>query len=308
MMNKRPIITGVLAADGLLALFLILVASLSGWATARTQFAHYWYYIIALAIGFGIQVGLYVYLRGAVNQAGSGKVMAVTGTTSTAAMVSCCMHFLVNILPILGATGIAAFVGQYQAQLFWVGLLMNALGIAYIGNRVRQFRQRHAEMKNWQVAPDGVARPFLTNGIVIAAFIIVVGAAWLISSPDSRANGSTAVSESKSGISTQTSDENGMTVAVTPQSQGNGQWQFNVAINNHTQGVTQDMVDVSSLADQNGTTYRPTKWIGDPPGGHHRSGSLRFDSVPRNVTGFTLTLRELGGVAERIFRWDYLNS
>lgn len=306
-MNKRPIIAGVLATDGLLALFLLLVTTLSGWDTARTQFTHYWYYIVALAIGFGVQVGLFVYLRSAIRNAASGKIMAVTGTTSTAAMVSCCTHFLVNILPILGATGIAAFVGQYQTQLFWVGLFMNALGIAYIGNRVRQFRQHHALMisTDTQVRPT-TPRPLITNGVVMLAFIIVVGIVWFVSLPASVKTSSAGAAASTGNLGAQTSDENGMTVAVTPKRQGAGQWQFDVAINNHSQNVTQDMVAVSSLTDQAGIVYRPTGWNGDPPEGHHRSGTLIFSSLPTNVTSFTLTLRDLGGVAERTFRWSNL--
>ena len=47
-------------------------------------------------------------------------------------MISCCAHYAANILPILGITGTLSLVGQYQIQLFWVGLVANALGIAYI--------------------------------------------------------------------------------------------------------------------------------------------------------------------------------
>jgi Cu+-exporting ATPase len=63
-------------------------------------------------------------------------MVAVSGGTSTAAMISCCTHYLVNLLPVLGATGIASFVGQYQVQLFWVGLAFNLAGILTIGRRV----------------------------------------------------------------------------------------------------------------------------------------------------------------------------
>ena len=51
-------------------------------------------------------------------------------------MVACCTHYLVNLLPVLGATGLVSFVGAYQVELFWFGIASNLAGIAYIGQRV----------------------------------------------------------------------------------------------------------------------------------------------------------------------------
>ena len=64
--------------------------------------------------------------------------------TSTAAMISCCAHYLTNILPVVGAAGAIALVAQYQIELFWFGLASNLAGIAYMGNRVIKFTRAHA--------------------------------------------------------------------------------------------------------------------------------------------------------------------
>jgi Cu+-exporting ATPase len=74
----------------------------------------------------------------------SGKVVAVSGTTSTAAMISCCAHYLTNILPVVGAAGVVALVAQYQIELFWFGLACNAAGILYMTTRVVNFSRDHA--------------------------------------------------------------------------------------------------------------------------------------------------------------------
>jgi Cu+-exporting ATPase len=112
----------------------------SDWAFATEQFATFRYYIVSLAVGFGIQIGLYTYLRNAIqSHCSSGKVVAVSGTTSTVAMISCCAHYLANILPVIGATGLITLVGQYQVELFWVGLASNAAGIVYVTGKVMQF-------------------------------------------------------------------------------------------------------------------------------------------------------------------------
>jgi Cu+-exporting ATPase len=63
-------------------------------------------------------------------------MVAASGTTSTAAMLSCCTHYLANILPVIGATGAVTLVAHYQVELFWLGLAFNAAGLLYIGNRL----------------------------------------------------------------------------------------------------------------------------------------------------------------------------
>lgn len=132
---------GIGAATILLGFYFSVLTFISGWEFAKFQFFTYWYFIIALAAGFGIQVGLYSYLKNIVqHQSGSGKIVAVSGTTSTVAMVSCCFHYLVNLLPILGIAGFITLISQYQVQLFWVGLVANLLGIVYMLNRIQKFR------------------------------------------------------------------------------------------------------------------------------------------------------------------------
>ncbi len=312
-MKKHSLTAGLIAADILLVFFIVFVVSISGWEAARTQLTHYWYYIVALAVGFGVQVGLYVYLRDAIRQSASRKTIAATGTTSTLAMISCCTHYLVNLLPILGVSGIAAFVGQYQTQLFWAGLLMNGLGIALISRRVLQFRHSQAGQVVLESDEGIPQRPLINTVAVLVAFALVVGGTWVATTPRSslvsaqvQSSPSGAKETTPASLETKTNEEGGMTVAVTPKQVADGSWEFLVAIDNHVQDVMQDMVAVSVLTDQNGVAIRPSAWVGDPPGGHHRQGTLRFATVSAGAKNFTLTLRELGGVSERFFTWENL--
>jgi YHS domain-containing protein len=130
---------GLLASAMALSFYFGVLTVVSGWQFTVEQFTDWWPYIVALVTGFGIQVGLFVYLRRAVHAAASGKVMVATGASSGAAMLSCCTHYLVNLLPVLGATGLVSFVGAYQVELFWFGIASNLAGIAYIGRRVVSF-------------------------------------------------------------------------------------------------------------------------------------------------------------------------
>ena len=142
----KATLAGIGAALALLGLYFGLLALVSGWDFTLEQFLAYRYFIVALAAGFGIQVGLFVHLKALVQGARKqGVVLATSGTTSTAAMVSCCMHYLANIAPIIGAAGLVTFVAQYQVQLFWVGLAFNAGGILYITSKVIQATKEHAK-------------------------------------------------------------------------------------------------------------------------------------------------------------------
>ena len=127
---------GLAATTILLSLYFGVLTLVSGWSFTVQQFSDYWLFIVALAVGFGIQVGLFYYLRRAAHASASGKVMVATGATSGAAMLSCCTHYLVNLLPVLGATGLMSFVGQYQVELFWFGIASNLAGVTYLGRRV----------------------------------------------------------------------------------------------------------------------------------------------------------------------------
>lgn len=145
----RPIQFGTGALVTLLAIYFGVVSLISGKDFALEQFSEFWYFIVPLALGFGIQVGLFIYLKNLVGQHGaSGKMVAVSGTTSTAAMVSCCSHYLVNILPILGVTGFFAVVAEYQIELFWLGLVFNAAGILYVVSMVIKATKEHKKCAN----------------------------------------------------------------------------------------------------------------------------------------------------------------
>ena len=144
----QAVIRGTGAAITMLAVFFLVVTFISGWAFTLSQFVAYWYFIVSLAIGFGIQIGLYSYLKQVVSHDGTPKtVIAISGTTSTAAMISCCAHYLANILPVLGVTGFISIIGQYQVELFWVGIIFNIGGIAYIGQKIIEFNRHMKQMQ-----------------------------------------------------------------------------------------------------------------------------------------------------------------
>ena len=141
----KALLAGTAAAALLLGLYFGVLTLISGWPFTLEQFLQYRGFILALAAGFGIQVALFVWLKAVVRRArGQGAVLATSGTASTAAMVSCCLHYVANIAPIIGAAGLVTLAAQYQVELFWVGLAFNAAGIVFIASRLVRARKEHA--------------------------------------------------------------------------------------------------------------------------------------------------------------------
>lgn len=141
----KALLWGALGTSLLLTFFFSIVSLISGWDFAQNQFAQFWIYILPLAIGFGLQLGLYAYLRMSISHhcpTGTGKALAVSGTSSTLAMISCCAHYLANIIPILGVSGFLTVIPEYQKELFLVGLAFNLLGLAYITKQIINFKKQ----------------------------------------------------------------------------------------------------------------------------------------------------------------------
>lgn len=145
----KSIFWGLLGTAVLIGVYFTAVGLISDRNFAVSQFRQYWYFIIGLAVGFGLQVGLYSYLKQSIknhNMTAPGSGLAVTGTTSTLAMISCCAHYLVNIIPIIGITGFLAVLTQYQIEIFWIGLLFNLGGIVYIAGKISKFKKHLSSM------------------------------------------------------------------------------------------------------------------------------------------------------------------
>jgi hypothetical protein len=104
---------------------------------------------------------------------------------------------------------------------------------------------------------------------------------------------------------TKTDKQGAVTVAVKPIeiAEGAASWTFEVVLDTHSVELDDDLAAQSVLIDGQGNEYRPISWEGDPPGGHHRKGVLKFTTLSQ-ADMIQLKIRGIGGVVERIFRWD----
>lgn len=143
----KPILFGFLGVVGLLALYLGLVSLAEGWKHAVDLFIEDAWLVGPIVAGFGIQIGLYAYLRMVVHAAaqGTGALASAGGGTSTAAMVACCAHHVTDVLPLLGLSAAAAFLAEYRIPFMLVGLTTNLIGIGVIGFLILRARKHQAD-------------------------------------------------------------------------------------------------------------------------------------------------------------------
>lgn len=105
-------------------------------------------------------------------------------------------------------------------------------------------------------------------------------------------------------LETKTDEQNSVTVTITPAniSPQAGEWQFNVLIDTHSVELDQDMVKISVLIDDQGKEYKPLRWEGAEPGGHHREGMLVFKQITPNPKSLGVKISGIGNV-DRSFVW-----
>ncbi len=124
--NSNAVLYGVLAGVGLLVFYVLVVSLFQSVDFALLNIRSLWYLVIPLVIGFGTQIGLYSSIRHTATVTGTA---AATGGISAGGMLACCSHFLLNIIPLAGASGLAIFLMKYQPAFLGVGIASSIFGI-----------------------------------------------------------------------------------------------------------------------------------------------------------------------------------
>ena len=110
----------------------------------------------------------------------------------------------------------------------------------------------------------------------------------------------------ENNLSLQTNSQGNVTVQVKPIniSKASKNWAFEVDLETHTVELSQDLVKNSVMVDDRGKSYYPVVWEGDPPGGHHRKGILKFEAISPIPKLILLKINKIGDTQERIFKWE----
>lgn len=135
--KDNSILYGLLAGLGLLLFYLGVVSIFQRVEFAFLNLRNLWYLIFPLAIGFGTQIGLYTSIK---HTAALTGTVAGTGGISAGSMVACCSHFLLNIIPVVGLSGIALILMKYQPVFLGIGIASNVVGISLLLNHKRKMK------------------------------------------------------------------------------------------------------------------------------------------------------------------------
>jgi hypothetical protein len=143
--RPRSVAAGIVGAAALLLVYLGIITLAQGLDHAIEQMAADAVFVGLIALGFGTQIALFIELRAVDRHHRASAAVTAAGTgTSAAAMLACCAHHLVDLLPLVGLSAAAVFLNAYKTPLFLVGIAMNVVGIVVIARRLDAARQECA--------------------------------------------------------------------------------------------------------------------------------------------------------------------
>ncbi|MBS3074754.1 hypothetical protein J4447_04885 [Candidatus Pacearchaeota archaeon] len=135
--ESNAFLYGILAGLALLLFYLGVLSLFQSFQFALSNLRSLWYFILPLAVGFGTQIGLYFSIR---HSATVNATAVGTGGVSAGSMIACCSHFLLNLIPITGLSGISMFLMAYQKQFLTIGIVANVIGIYLMFNHRRKMK------------------------------------------------------------------------------------------------------------------------------------------------------------------------
>ena len=136
--KEKSVLWGILAGLGLIGFYLGIISIFQGFNFALMNLRSLWYLIFLLVIGFGTQIGLFVSIKHTAQLTGT---VVGTGAISGGSMIACCSHFLLNILPIAGVSGLAIFLVKSQPWFLAIGILSNAVGITLMVRHKKKMKE-----------------------------------------------------------------------------------------------------------------------------------------------------------------------
>lgn len=104
-------------------------------------------------------------------------------------------------------------------------------------------------------------------------------------------------------LPTRTSAVAAVTVKATPRSLSGPNWEFELTFDTHSRELNDDLEKSATLVTDTGQILSPVKWLGDPPGGHHRKGVLQFKPVSPRPATIELRIARENEPQPRSFTW-----
>lgn len=277
-MKSKPIIIGILGSLGLSVLYILLLILIGGFISDL------WIWLLVLVAGFGIQFGLYHFVR---SNNKSKSITAEASTTmgiTTGSMIACCLHLAVGFLPLVGLSAFTLALASYQTQFLLLGVLSNTLGVLFMLSKIKKHNL--------------VSNKFMVNKInykALSIFVVIIGLSSM----------TTTLFAIEHNYFNQEFEEQVLknrrvTFSVKPEIDKD--INIFISMNTHSVDLDFDMVEIGFLLDAKGNKIEPVSWDGPGKGGHHRSGKLMFNY--NNYSTLIFVLNPGGKFKELEFTWD----
>lgn len=310
--NKRFIIAGFAASLFLLVIYFGILSAANSFSHAVEQFGQMWYWILLLIAGFGLQVGLYFYIRASFRlrqMINPTAAVATSGGISTGSMIACCLHHLVDVLPLMGLAAAAVFLTQYQVFFLILGILSNLIGIIIMLEIIQKHKFSEGFLRRILIYNMNQVKKIAIGSSLVLLLITF----FLINSQGEINISATKTVSPKIGgepksteiinLSSKIDNQGGVSFRVTPLDFNlDTPVKFEVEIDTHSGSLDFDLTEISILEDDLGNNYQATDWQGSPPGGHHLAGVLTFSKLDIQAKKLKLIIQDS---FLRIFEWNF---
>lgn len=140
---RKAVFHGFLATLALVSLYFVIMRAGSGsWDYTISELIRLRYFIASLLVGFGIQIGLFSYLKSCAKMTKLASGTTVTGaTTSSVAMLACCAHHITDVIPLIGLSALSLVLVKYQVWFLSLGIASNLVGISLMGRQIWRMKR-----------------------------------------------------------------------------------------------------------------------------------------------------------------------
>ncbi len=303
--GKKSIIIGFLGSSILLVVYFEILTLANSFNHAIEEFTRMWYWILLLVLGFGIQLGLYYYIRASfherkISAAGGTTSVATAGGISTTSMIACCAHHLTDVLPIIGLSAAAVFLTKYQLAFIFLGILSNLIGITVMLEIIQKHnlfdgaKGLFGEIFRFNM--KGIRNKTITLSIVLFSIVLIITISGCVM-PSTK--------QQTISLPIKTNTENRVSFEITPVDFSYDKpVVFEVRIDTHEGSLDFDLREISIMEDSERNEYKAIDWEGSPPRGHHRFGLLKFPKLKGQTKYLKLTIKNVNNVPERVFIWN----
>ncbi len=291
-MKVNSIIKGLIAGISLSGVYFLFLLLIGGLEHAIGFISSLWYWLLIIVTGFGLQFGLYSYIRQSVKSKVATAEMSTSIGVSTGSMIACCLHLAVDLLPIIGLSALSIVLASYQTPIILVGVFSNIIGVVFMISLIKKHNLYSKDSKM------GILFQMNFKYIIITLFILG------LSTVTTTALSAEENSYSLLNLEKQIIKSNRVVFAVSPEIDPGVTIKLNVSMNTHSVNLDFNMLEISKLVDSDGNTYLPAEWQGPTDGGHHRSGVLIFSDIPEDLQELNFIMVPGGRFEELDFKWE----